>query len=100
MLAVQMCKIHLLARAGQDRCQAAAVTPAARVVIVIIGSKGSVAGLVSPPGNLTAQPLGFRWILPDLEPGEVRGTTGVGVKSCNPCETTCGEGVLPERVRR
>ena len=33
---------------------AAAVTPAARVVIVIIGSKGSVAGLVSPPGNLIA----------------------------------------------
>ena len=63
---------------------AAAVTPAARVVIVIIGSKGSVAGLVSPPGNLTAQLLGFRRILPDLEPGEVRGTTGVGVKSCNP----------------
>ncbi len=79
---------------------AAAVTPAARVVIVIIGSKGSVAGLVSPPGNLMAQPLGFRGILPGLEPGEVRGTTGVGVKSCNPCETTCGEGVLPERVRR
>ncbi len=79
---------------------AAAVTPAARVVIVIIGSKGSVAGLVSPPGNLTAQLLGFRRILPDLEPGEVRGTTGVGVKSCDPCGTTCGEGVLPERVRR
>lgn len=70
---------------------AAAVTPAARVVIVIIGSKGSVAGLVSPPGNLIAQLLGFRGILPDLEPGEVRGTTGVGVKSCNPCGTTCGE---------
>ncbi len=57
------------------------------MVIVIIGSKGSVAGLVSPPGNLTAQLLGFRRILPDLEPGEVRGTTGVGVKSCNPCGT-------------
>ena len=79
---------------------AAAVTPAARVVATIIGSKGSVAGLVSLPGNLTAQPLGFRGILPGLGPGEVRGTTGVGVKSCNPRGTTSGEGVLPERVRR
>ncbi len=61
------------------------------MVIVIIGSKGSVAGLVSPPGNLTAQLLGYRRILPDLEPGEVRGTTGVGVKSCNPCGTTCAK---------
>ena len=79
---------------------AAAVTPAARVVTIIIGSKGSVAGLVSLPGNLTAQLLGFRGILPDLGPEEVRGTTGVGVKSCNPCGTTSGEGVLLERVRR
>ncbi len=79
---------------------AAAVTPAARVVTTIIGSKGSVAGLISLPGNLTAQLLGFRGILSDLGPGEVTGTTGVGVKSCNPCGTTSGEGVLPERVRR
>ena len=33
---------------------AAAVTPAAQVVAAIIGLKGSVAGLVSPLGNLTA----------------------------------------------
>ncbi len=49
------------------------------MVIVIIGSKGSVAGLVSLPGNLSAQLIGYRGILLDLEPGEVRGTTGVGV---------------------
>ncbi len=52
------------------------------MVTTIIGSKGSVAGLISLPGNLTAQLLGFRGILSDLGPGEVRGTTGVGVKSC------------------
>ncbi len=57
------------------------------MVTTIIGSKGSVAGLISLPGNLTAQLLGFRGILSDLGPGEVRGTTGVGVKSCNPCGT-------------
>ena len=34
---------------------AAAVTPAARVVAAIIGLKGSVAGPVSPLGNLIAQ---------------------------------------------
>ena len=79
---------------------AAAVTPAARVVAAIIGSKGSVACWISLLGNLVAQLSGFQGILSDLEPGEVRGTTGVGVKSCNPCGTTCGEGVLPERVRR
>lgn len=70
------------------------------MVAAFIGSKGSVAGLVSPLGNPDAQHPGFQWILPDLGSGEVRGTTGVGVKSCNPCGTTCGEGVLPKRVRR
>lgn len=79
---------------------AAAVIPVARVVAVFIWSKGSVAGLVSPLGNPSAQHLGYQWILLDLGSGEVRGTIGVGVKSCNPYETTCGEGVLLERVRR
>lgn len=63
---------------------AAAVTPAARVVTAIIGFKGSVAGLVSPLGNPAAQLSGFQRILPGSRPGEVRGTSGVGVKSCNP----------------
>jgi len=30
----------------------------------------------------------------------VRGTSGVGVKSCNPWRTTSGEGVSPERTWR
>ncbi len=63
---------------------AAAVTQAARVVTAIIGSKGSVAGLVSLLGNPAAQLSGFQGILLDSRPGEVRGTSGVGVKSCNP----------------
>src|SRR3972149_4871349 len=33
-------------------------------------------------------------------PGEVGGTPGVGVKSCNPQRTTSGEGVQLERIRR
>ncbi len=30
-------------------------------------------------------------ILSDLGPGKVKGTTSVGVKSCNPSRTTCQE---------
>ncbi len=78
-----MPKKHCIARAGQD-LPAAAVTPAARVVTVIIGSKGSVAGRISLLGNPAAQLLGFQEILSGSRPGEVRGTSGVGVKSCNP----------------
>ena len=63
---------------------AAAVTPAARVVAVIIGFKGSVAGLLSLLGNLATQSSGVQEILVGLGPGEVGGTPGVGVKSCNP----------------
>ena len=63
---------------------AAAVTPAARVVATFIGSKASVAGLVSLLGNLAAQPSGVQEILSGLGPGEGRGTSGGGVKSCDP----------------
>ena len=79
---------------------AAAVTPAARVVAVIIGFKGSVAGLLSLLGNLATQSSGVQEILVGLGPGEVGGTPGVGVKSRNPWGTTDGEGIPPERVRR
>ena len=79
---------------------AAAVIPAARVVADIIESKGSVAGFASPLGNPAAQPLVVHGILHCLGLGEVGGTRGVGVKSCNPPGTTGGEGVLPEQVRR
>ncbi len=48
---------------------AAAVTPAARVVTAIIGSKGSVAGLVSLLRNLAAQRSGVQGILLKLETG-------------------------------
>ncbi len=99
MLAVQLFKKQLLARAGQDRCQPP-VTPAARVVAVIIGFKGSVAGLLSLLGNLATQSSGVQEILVGLGPGEVGGTPGVGVKSRNPWGTTDGEGIPPERVRR
>ncbi len=62
------------------------------MVTVIIGSKGSVAGRISLLGNPAAQLLGFQEILSGSRPGEVRGTSGVGVKSCNPLRTTSGEG--------
>ncbi len=52
------------------------------MVTVIIGSKGSVAGQISPLRNPAAQLLGFQEILSGSRPGEVRGTSGVGVKSC------------------
>ncbi len=38
--------------------------------------------------------------LQDLEPGGVRGILGGAVKCYNPKKTTCGEGVLLERLRR
>ena len=51
-------------RKGRARpVPAAAVIPAARVVATITGLKASVAGLLSLPGNPTAQPLGVRGIL-------------------------------------
>ncbi len=71
---------------------AAAVIPAAQVVILFIGPKASVAGLVNPwvkSYGLTVRTLGR---LLDLGLGEVGGTPGVGVKSCNPWGTTSGEG--------
>ncbi len=81
------------------------------MVATFIGLKAFVAGLLSLLGNLTAQPSGVQGILAILEPGEegilailepgeVRGTSGVGVKSCNPRGTTCGEGASPERLRQ
>ncbi len=94
MLAVRMCKIHPVSKGGHKTGASRRGNTGGRVVIVIIGSKASVSRFGQSSGNLIAQLLGFRGILPDLEPGEVRGTTGVGVKSCNHCGTTCGEGVL------
>ncbi len=76
---------------------AAAVIPAALVVIFIIGPKASVASSKSlgKSYRLTVRILGR---LLDLRLGEVGGTPWVGVKSCNPWGTTSGEGVRLERV--
>jgi len=72
-------------------------TPSARAysprfsVPDIIGPKASVAGQASPLGNPRAQRVGVRWKLFGLGPEDLRGTSGVGVKSCNPGRTTNGE---------
>ena len=71
---------------------AAAVTPAARVVTVIIGSKGSVAGRISLLGNPAAQLLGFQEILFGSRPGEDSGIHGVAVKCVDIVKNTSGEG--------
>ena len=51
-VAVVMPKKHCHSKGRARPVPAAAVTPAARVVTVIIGSKGSVAGRISLLGNL------------------------------------------------
>ncbi len=80
------------------RVPAAAVIPAARVVLVIIGPKASVTGFVNAWGNRAAQQHEGPGRLRGLRPGEARGTPGVEVKFCNPWGTTGGEGVWLERI--
>ncbi len=72
---------------------AAAVIPAPQVVVDIIEPKtvrSRSFKSLGKSGSLTVRTPGR---LKDLGPGEVRGTSGVGVKSCNPGRTTGGEGV-------
>ena len=94
------CLTHTRRKGGARPVPAAAVIPAARVIATFTGLKAFVAWSLSLWGNLLAQPKGVSGKLAILEPGEVRRTSGVGVKSCNPRGTTDGEGILPERLRQ
>src|SRR6056297_1795125 len=66
----------------------------------LIGPKASVAGHASLSGNPRAQRAGVRWKLRGLGPEDPRGTSGVGVKSCNPGRTAGGESASGRRIRR
>ena len=79
---------------------AAAVIPAAQVMTDFIGPKAFVAGRASSSGNLPAQLVGVRRKLHGLGQGDSKGTSGVGVKSCNPGRTTDGESTSRELIRR
>ncbi|PXY51719.1 hypothetical protein CIT14_21800 [Virgibacillus profundi] len=65
-----------------------------------IGPKASVAGQASPLGNPPAQQVGVQRKLLGLGPEDPRGTSGVGVKSCNPGRTADGESTLEGRIRQ
>ncbi len=77
---------------------AAAVTPAPLVGVVFIGPKASVAGLENPLRNCQAQLDSEQGTLPNSRPGGVEGMFRGAVKCYNPLQTTCGEGVQPERI--
>src|SRR6056297_2815028 len=66
----------------------------------VIGPKASVAGHASSSGNPLAQLVGVRRKLRGLGPEGSRGTSGVGVKSCNPGRTTDGESTSRRRIRQ